>query len=886
MKRAFRAAVWGLCLVGAACRARQEAAPPPTPAPRPAPTARQVLGFLDESHEGTPVDGGVLQRRLTGEPTTLNAVLQSSAPEAQVLQYVQRNLFDFDARLALVPGLASRLDVSPDGLAYTVSLNPNAVWEDGHPVTSRDAVFTIRKVSDPKIPSPVFKPVFEEMESLEALDAATFRVRFRKPYAFRSMAFVMPLLPEHRFAGQNFLKAKDNRAPLSDGPYRVVSWKAQESIELERNEKYAGPRGHFDRVVFRIVPDNTTAYRLLLEGGLDEDQVDAGLKERAGRDPAFASCCRLVEFYNLDYNYVALNNKSPLFADARVRRAMTMLLDRAAIVGGLYRGSARIISGPWAPDSPAYDAAVPPLPFDPAAAARLLDEAGWKAPGPGGVREREGRRFEFDLLVSAGSEIGRQIDEMLAAELAMVGVAARVRAMEWAAFVERIDAGEFEAASLAWSAADPNPDPYYYWHSSQCAPKGLNDGCYASADADRLMEETRREADAGRRAALLHRLHRMLRDDAPAIFVVNASQKYAFRRRVRGLATSPLGLSGIWPGPLGLVGGTRTGAGAVTAYVLRRLLLAVPTLFGIAVVVFLLLRLAPGGPGAGGADSVRRVSGRAAEEMRRLYGLDRPLPEQFALWIGRVARLDLGESFVDHRPVAERIREALPHTLALNGLALLFALAFAIPLGVVAGGNPEGAFDRASGVALFALYSLPTFWAALLLQTLFSVKLRWLPLYGTASDTAPAGLAGLADSLAHLALPVTCLTYGTLAFVARLVRSGVAEARRSDYVLAARARGASPRRALWGHAFRNALLPVITLFGLLLPALLSGSVIVEKIFAWPGLGRLYFDSILARDYPVILALSLLSAVATLAATLLSDIAVAAADPRVRDGAAG
>ena len=319
-------------------------------------------------------------------------------------------------------------------------------------------------------------------------------------------------------------------------------------------------------------------------------------------------------------------------------------------------------------------------------------------------------------------------------------------------------------------------------------------------------------------------------------------------------------------------------------YVGRRLLLAVPTLLGIAVIVFLLLHLAPGAPTSGGAEAVRRTSGRAAEEMRRLYGLDRPLPEQFARWIGRVARFDFGESFADHRPVSERILEALPHTLVLNGLALVLALAVAIPLGVAAGARPESAFDRVSAAGLFALYSLPTFWAALLLQALFAVRLRWLPLYGTASDAAAPGLGGLGDRLAHLALPVTCLTYGTLAFVARLVRSGVAEARASDYVLAARARGASRRRAIWRHAFPNALLPVITLTGLLLPALLSGSVIVEQIFAWPGLGRLYFDAILARDYPVVLALSLLSATATLAATLAADIALAAADPRVRDGA--
>jgi peptide/nickel transport system substrate-binding protein len=549
MKRGLAAVAVGLCL-GAACRAKPEpgaVAPAPARTARPAPPA---LGFLDESRQGTPVDGGVLRRRLFGEPTTLNAVLQSSAPEAQVLQYVQRNLFDFDARLSLVPNLAEGLEVSADGLSYTITLRADGAWEDGRPVTSADAVFTIRKIVDPKVPANVFKPVFEEFETVEALDARRFRVRFTKPYAFRSMAFVLPLMPEHRFAGQNFLKSKENRAPLSDGPYRLVSWKAQESVELERNQKYAGPRGHFDRILFRIIPDNNTAYRLLLDGALDEDQIDAGLKDRAAHDPAFAACCRLVEFYNLDYNYVVLNNRSPLFADPRARRAVTMLLDRASIVRGLYKGSARIISGPWAPDSPAYEARVPPLPFDPAAAARLLDEAGWKDTDGDGVRDREGRPFAFDLLVSAGSEIGRQIDEMLAAELARVGVTARIRTLEWAAFVEKVDAGDFEAASLAWSAVDPNPDPYFYWHSTQCSPKGLNNACYASPEADRLMEAARLETDPGRRKEVLGRLHRLLRDDAPAVFVVNAAQKFAFRRRIRGLTTSPLGLYGIWPGPL------------------------------------------------------------------------------------------------------------------------------------------------------------------------------------------------------------------------------------------------------------------------------------------------------------------------------------------------
>jgi peptide/nickel transport system substrate-binding protein len=542
-----RAWVGALLVAAVACRARPEkpaaAKAPATPIP--------ASGAGEDKRGGPPADGGLLRRRLFGEPTTLNAVMQSSTPEAHILQYVQRNLLDFDAGMKLVPSLAERWDVSPNGLSYTFTLRPDAVWEDGRSVTARDAVFTIRQIADPKVPSNVFKPVFEDLVSVEEVDGRTFRAVFREPYAFRAMAFVLPILPAHRFAGKDFLRAGDNRAPLSNGPYRFVDWKTGESVELERNPRYWGEPGHFDRILFRILPDNTTAWRVLTDGALDVDQIDAELKARAAVAPGFRSCCRLVEFYNLDYNYITLNNRSPLFADARVRRAMTMLSDRDGIVRNLYRGSARVISGPWAPESPAYDPRVAPLPFDPAAAKALLAEAGWRDTDGDRTLDRAGRRFEFELLVSAGSEIGRQIDEMLAAELARVGVRARVRPLEWAAFVDRVDSGDFEAASLAGSAVDPNPDPYFSWHSSQCAPQGLNSGCYRSTEADRLMAEARREMDPVRRTELYHRLHRIFRDDAPAIFVVNATQKFALARRIQGVTTSPLGLFGIWPGPLG-----------------------------------------------------------------------------------------------------------------------------------------------------------------------------------------------------------------------------------------------------------------------------------------------------------------------------------------------
>ena len=556
------AIAFGFGLGSSACRQEPTAASV-TPALAPTAVAPHAeLGFTDESREPVGGEGGTLVRRLTGEPATLDPILQSTGAEAEVLQYVARSLFDFDAGLHLVPGLAQGLDVSADGLDYTIRLRAEAVWEDGSPVTARDAVFTIRRVMDPRVAAPVFKPLFEDCTGVTVVNDRTFKVTFREPYAFRPMAFVLPVVSERRYAGRGSDAKAQARRPLSDGPYRVASWSAQQSIVLERNPHAWGQAGHFDRVVFRIVPDNTTGYRLLASGDVDEDELDSSLKRRAASDPDFAKCCRTVEFYNLDYNYIALNNRSPLFSDARVRRALTMVLDRAAIVRGLYAGSARIISGPWAPDSPAYDPQVEPLPFSPVAAARLLDEAGWVDSDGDGRRDRGGKPFEFDLLVSAGSEVGRQIDEMLASELNRIGVTARVRAVEWAAFVERVDAGTFDAASLGWSAVDPNPDPYFYWDSSQCAPKGLNSGCYSNPAADTLMRAARREMDPKKRLDLFHRLHRLFRDEAPAIFVVNATRKYGFTRRVRGLTTSPLGLFGIWPGPLGWWPATAPAGGA------------------------------------------------------------------------------------------------------------------------------------------------------------------------------------------------------------------------------------------------------------------------------------------------------------------------------------
>ena len=320
------------------------------------------------------------------------------------------------------------------------------------------------------------------------------------------------------------------------------------------------------------------------------------------------------------------------------------------------------------------------------------------------------------------------------------------------------------------------------------------------------------------------------------------------------------------------------------SYLIRRIPILFLTLVGIAVIVFGMIHIVPGDA----ADLLRqsggmKVSKESIESMRKLWHLDQPVWRQFLLWSSDLLRGNFGNSIQDGRPVLTRISEALPSTLLLNAASLFVAIVVAIPVGILAAARRGSRFDRFSGVGFFMLMSLPDFWIALLLGSLISVKLGWLPLFGMTSDNyAQLSAAGkIVDRISHLILPTTCLTMTSLAFLSRLARSSLLEVIRQDYVRTARAKGLSERTVLFKHAFRNALVPLVTLFGFLLPAMIGGSVIIERIFSWPGIGRLYFDAILTRDYPIIMGLTLFTGALTLAANLISDILYAAVDPRVR-----
>ena len=329
--------------------------------------------------------------------------------------------------------------------------------------------------------------------------------------------------------------------------------------------------------------------------------------------------------------------------------------------------------------------------------------------------------------------------------------------------------------------------------------------------------------------------------------------------------------------------GARSG-GAMSAYILRRLFYALLTLIGITVGTFVLIHSIPGDPisfytGISGM----HASPQALEAIRKEHGLDRPLGEQYARWARGILTLDFGRSIRDRRPVIATIAEKLPRTLLLNGIAFALAALIGVPIGLWSARRPGRTLDRTSSVLFFLLYSVPSFWLALLLMQFFAVRLGWLPLFGVTSDgyESMTFAEKVADRSAHLVLPVITLAYGQLAIFARFSRAAVYEVIQQDFITTARAKGVGEGVVLWHHAFRNALLPLITLLGLTVPYLISGSVIVEEIFQWDGIGMLFFDSIRTRDYPTAMALTVVTAIATLLSALAADMLYAMADPRVR-----
>lgn len=315
----------------------------------------------------------------------------------------------------------------------------------------------------------------------------------------------------------------------------------------------------------------------------------------------------------------------------------------------------------------------------------------------------------------------------------------------------------------------------------------------------------------------------------------------------------------------------------MTTFIIRRLLLAIPTLIGVTILTFCLIHIAPGGPAL--ALAGEKATPAQIARLTHELGLDRPLWEQYAVWVGALLHGDLGFSYIKQTPVLQLIGQRLPQTMLLMGFALLVSVVFAVPLGVYQAYRRNSAFDRAASVAVFVAWSMPTFWFGTILIAVFAVTLRWLPVGGL--QTIDTTAFDWPSRIAHLVLPAATLAIVSMAGWSRYIRGSMVDQLREDYTRTAIAKGLHTRTVLFRHTLRNALIPFITLLGGTVPALFGGAVITEQIFAYPGMGQLFWQSAVDRDYATLLGMTVLTAIMVIVGNLLSDVLYGVVDPRVR-----
>lgn len=321
-------------------------------------------------------------------------------------------------------------------------------------------------------------------------------------------------------------------------------------------------------------------------------------------------------------------------------------------------------------------------------------------------------------------------------------------------------------------------------------------------------------------------------------------------------------------------------------YLLKRCFFMIPMILGITLISFVIIHLTPGEPDVMGGDMNPKVTKEVRERIRTLYGLDQPLYIQYYMWVKRFVKLDFGVSFAqDRRPVIDKIKERIPVTISINFLSMALIFFIGIPIGIYCARYKDSILDKGLTAFVFAGYAAPTFWIALLLMIFFGVYLDWLPISGLKSfNYEEFSLIGKTVDLAkHLALPVCISAFGGLAGISRYMKNSLLEVLRQEYIVTAYAKGLPEKMVLRKHALRNALLPVITILGLSVPGLIGGSVIFESIFSIPGMGQLFYMSVMSRDYPTIMGILVIGAFLTLLGNLIADMMYAVADPRIRIG---
>ncbi|MBI4227216.1 MAG: peptide-binding protein [Candidatus Omnitrophica bacterium] len=474
-----------------------------------------------------------------GEPSTLVPIVAADSASHGICSLLFNGLVKYDKTLQLAGDLAERWEALDRGLTLRFHLRRDVRWHDGAPFTADDVRFTYDALINPAVRTP-YRGDFERIRALRILDPWTLEITYAEPFAPGLASWTMWIMPRHLLQGQDLHTTPFARQPVGTGPYRFRRWRSAELIELDANPDYFAGAPAIRGWIERIIPDEATTFLELQTEGVDLASLTPLQYQRQTNTPFFAAHYQRARYPSFGYTYLGYNLRHPLFQDPGVRQALNLAIDKREIVQGALLGLGQVATGPFLPDSWAFDPAVAAAPYDPARARALLAEAGWRDTDGDGWLDRDGRPFAFTILTN--QNLTRELTaQIIQQRLKAIGIRVQVRVVEWSSLLAHfIHPRRFEAILMGWGLS-PEPDPYDIWHSSKTKPGEFNFIGYANPVVDRLLEDGRQTFDQTQRAAIYHELQRILYHEQPVCFLYVADALPIIHRRIRNIEVTPAG---------------------------------------------------------------------------------------------------------------------------------------------------------------------------------------------------------------------------------------------------------------------------------------------------------------------------------------------------------
>lgn len=475
------------------------------------------------------------------EPATLLPVLASDSASHEVIGKIFNGLVRYAPDITIESDLAESWSVSEDGKKIHFVLRRNIFWHDGAPFTSADVEFTYRTLVNPEIPTP-YSGDFQKVSKFQIINDYELDVYYDEPFAPALASWAVWILPKHLLEKENLMQSSFARKPIGTGPYRFSKWKSGQYVELRSNVMYYEGNPVIERVIYRVIPDQTTMFMELHQQTIDSIGLSPIQYTRLTDTEYFKQTYTKFRYPSFGYTYLGFNMQRAPFDDIRVRRAIDYAIDKDEMIQSVLYGLGRKITGPFSLDSWAYNKQVQPRSFNPEMSRKLLFEAGFRDENQDGVLERNNTPFVFTIVTNQGNFERKLTAEIIQRRLKEVGVEVRIKVVEWSAFLsEYIDKKNFDAVLLAWGLSR-DPDIYDIWHSSKTENGAFNFVSFKNQRADTLMEQGRSVFQLEERRKYYHELHQLIFDESPYLFLYVSDALPIIHSRFDGVEVTPLGI--------------------------------------------------------------------------------------------------------------------------------------------------------------------------------------------------------------------------------------------------------------------------------------------------------------------------------------------------------